>query len=710
MAIFKRLFFFMGAGVVGFIVDAGVLALLMGSLGPKVARIVSFVAAVFATWIINRQLAFKNLPSNQPLLSEFLNYFLIMLVGGSANLGVYLYLLDISGRVQSHPVLGVAVGSLAGLIINYGASRSFLYRSKGSTPLGLDQPHPFKAVLGHWTPYLANVLPVVIGLLYLAVNWSFSGPVYQQDEIGYLINAAFLSGHVVDGFSSYHAGYSLLLAPLFALLHDPGVIYKGVLVVNAIGWGLTLFILGRCLRAFSVRERELGLTLIIMAAYPTWMGASGFAFSQGAFTLVYLLALWFFLRWLKHDRLGDFIVYSCLTGYLFWIHPTGIGVIAAAFIAVMYQAIKTHRVSLFFLHTLILVLFVGAYKGLIEPWMMATMTPEGFAPRGHYPSFEEILQKANGYRFSRDWILAVLGQFLYLTVASFGLFLVGLYGVIGWLVGGFWKPFKPSSSTMGEKAPVAFFLIGSCLAIMGVAALNFALQEHGPITLDEWFYGRYVEAVMLPIMALGVALEGYRMGLRSFVFFVLLALGVAWWIQTITTSIAINPINMLAFWPSKVTDALRLHGSPTLWFGLGGLSCLWLLVPRTRGEYALILLVWAFSSRSNLLWHRNLMEGYGKPSDLVALVQRTVDKGACVGFDPALPKGANGRMFERIRFYSFYLFNYDYRRITPEDWASHCEGPLFSFGDEAGRFPGVLLVGKEQDTGLKLWSHPHVDR
>ena len=65
------------------------------------------------------------------------------------------------------------------------------------------------------------LISVLVGILYFIINLKSRGPTYQQDEIGYLINAAFLVGNVVDGYSSYHSGYSIFLAPIFLLLKNP---------------------------------------------------------------------------------------------------------------------------------------------------------------------------------------------------------------------------------------------------------------------------------------------------------------------------------------------------------------------------------------------------------------------------------------------------------------------------------------------------------
>ena len=116
------------AGVFGFIVDTAVLYLLAEPLGPFYARAVSFLAAVFATWTINRLFAFRERASAMSKRREFIIYLVLMLVGGAANYGVYSWLVVSYPLVQQHLVIGVAAGSIAGMFINFIVSRYLLFR------------------------------------------------------------------------------------------------------------------------------------------------------------------------------------------------------------------------------------------------------------------------------------------------------------------------------------------------------------------------------------------------------------------------------------------------------------------------------------------------------------------------------------------------------------------------------------------------------
>ena len=124
----KEFFRFALAGEAGFIVDAGILHLCQPALGYYGGRALSFACAVFTTWLINRSLTFRNKHSGLSLWQEFLRYVSLMLAGGAVNYGCYVVLTLVSATVREFPVLGVAAGSIAGMLGNYLSVKFLLFR------------------------------------------------------------------------------------------------------------------------------------------------------------------------------------------------------------------------------------------------------------------------------------------------------------------------------------------------------------------------------------------------------------------------------------------------------------------------------------------------------------------------------------------------------------------------------------------------------
>ena len=116
------------AGGLALAVDIAVLYALKPWLGRYGARVVSFLAAANFTWLFNRTLTFK-VTTRANMGREYVAYLSSMLAGGVLNYAVYAAAVRWTSLAATHPAIGVALGSLAGLIFNYLAARR-LYRSK----------------------------------------------------------------------------------------------------------------------------------------------------------------------------------------------------------------------------------------------------------------------------------------------------------------------------------------------------------------------------------------------------------------------------------------------------------------------------------------------------------------------------------------------------------------------------------------------------
>jgi len=126
----SRLLRFALVGTVGFIADTCILyGLLSIGAGTFSARLASFLAAVFVTWQLNRRMTF-DVPANNDLVREGFSYLLAMSFGGVLNLMTYTAVMGISTSQIWSPALGVAAGSLVGLIANYSLANKWVFGIK----------------------------------------------------------------------------------------------------------------------------------------------------------------------------------------------------------------------------------------------------------------------------------------------------------------------------------------------------------------------------------------------------------------------------------------------------------------------------------------------------------------------------------------------------------------------------------------------------
>lgn len=542
---------------------------------------------------------------------------------------------------------------------------------------------------------------VIIGvfLTYWTVSRSYSGPAYLADEIGYLTNAAFLAGHVIDGASSYHAGYSLFLAPLFALFSEPGHVWQGAMIVNAVLWGISFYLLARLLNELSPEstERERFLALLAAAVYPAWVTMSGYVFATTCIVFVYMLSALSLLRW-RGTGSWSIIPHSLCVGFLYWVHPTGIVVAVASMLAVSLATLRTRNYRPLALHIVLTVLLVVAYKKGVHQWLIISMTPDGYQPRLHYPSFSFVLRQFADFTFlSTHFVPKVMGQLSYIAVGSFGIALFGL-AAAAYTMFRYLATFRGNAGagSVIQTAVYAFLT----LSVVGVVAMGSAGSGWG---IHYWIYGRYVEGVLLPVLTLGFVTT-WRFKWAAFSALFVIVTGAI--LEMVTkTGVGNNLVNIPAFWPLVLLPNEHF----LQWMLVGALGIFIAGAAGTVGNagkavaLAFMLIAGVACAVNQHKWHSKILSGYSAPSSLVEVVRLNFPEGSCIGFDPKIPEPSMLYQRERYNLYSFYFFNYRYRRMSPEEWISQCDGPLLTYN------PSVFLgsdeasvVAREVSSGLYL--------
>jgi putative flippase GtrA len=120
---------FVLAATVGFVIDAGVLTVLVKALawGPWPGRFVSFPLAVTATWWLNRRYAFRGSGGGDRYL-EYAAYWAIQLAGAAVNFGIFGLCLHWAPALVAWPFVPVAFGGLAAMLFNFTVARRTVYR------------------------------------------------------------------------------------------------------------------------------------------------------------------------------------------------------------------------------------------------------------------------------------------------------------------------------------------------------------------------------------------------------------------------------------------------------------------------------------------------------------------------------------------------------------------------------------------------------
>jgi putative flippase GtrA len=133
----RQLAWFGVGGFVGFVVDAGIVQLLVSKLGsdPYVARLFSFTCAATATWLFNRRFTFRR-RGNYTRFGEWARYMIAMSAGFALNYTAYALVVYYSPFVHAWPSIGVAAGSLPGSAVNFLGARHWVFPGSRAGPPG----------------------------------------------------------------------------------------------------------------------------------------------------------------------------------------------------------------------------------------------------------------------------------------------------------------------------------------------------------------------------------------------------------------------------------------------------------------------------------------------------------------------------------------------------------------------------------------------
>ena len=124
----RQLALFGVGGFIGFVVDAGIVQLLVSKAdaNPYIARLFSFLCAATATWLFNRRYTFGD-RGGHSLPGEWVRYMMAMSLGFALNYSTYALVVFYSSFIHQWPSIAVAAGSLPGSLVNFTTARQWVF-------------------------------------------------------------------------------------------------------------------------------------------------------------------------------------------------------------------------------------------------------------------------------------------------------------------------------------------------------------------------------------------------------------------------------------------------------------------------------------------------------------------------------------------------------------------------------------------------------
>lgn len=345
-----------------------------------------------------------------------------------------------------------------------------------------------------------QLLAGAVGLLALRLVLALprTGPLLLADESGYLANARALTGGAagqLEGAPFYHAGYSLLIAPLVALGAGPTTTYRLILALNAaLAAALVPLLYLLLTRCFRIAPRVAVLPAIAAAAYPTITLLSQVAMSENL--LVPLVVVWLLCCGGLFDagsRRAQSVWGAALGACTLALYVTHGRMIVAVALTVGALVVLSLRRRIPVSPTVIaLAVMAAGYPAMrrLNDFLVSTNWA-GRAPNEAGERLSGLGDVGALLSVARN----LVGQTWYVMGASLGVIVVFAVG------GGLRGLTTVRRRDAGTPELVLALTLATGAALLGLSALSFRVVERP----DMFIYGRYVEVIVPPLLAVALA-------------------------------------------------------------------------------------------------------------------------------------------------------------------------------------------------------------
>jgi hypothetical protein len=539
--------------------------------------------------------------------------------------------------------------------------------------------------------------------LHAALNHGLPVPQIHADEGGYLGDARYLASGYGRSGVGYYAGYSLFLVPAAWLTSSALAFYHAALFTNAVlavAAPLLALILTRVLFPSSARWVAIAVAGVV-AFSPLVFAFGGLAMSENALIPATLGTAILVALAARSDDLRVRLGAVAAGVFAYWISPRGVIVTGATIVALAVVAVDRRRAWYRFAPELLVGVGGLVLGTMFERAANGTADVAGIAGREHGPLWAVIHLSA-----WRLWLGAIIGRFAYLGAASAGLTIIGLVVAAKWIRPG--RSDVANSLTASRRAVAVFASLAVIVTLVADAASVASSQFS---RLDLLYYGRYTEAVCMPMLVIGAArMLSARVARRAAVASALVGLGVVVAAITVPLLVSKRPanstlegINVMGVYAIRLTFDVKSMTLTLLVAAAVGTAVVLLAVlwNRAVGSIALVALLAAssFAIHSQFEHDSKVRATEGVLGHVVSRLGSYGVPTTCVSLDEA----ATG--FSRWHSYNYrFLLPSTRFQLLDKPPALPC-GPLtISTGLGFGTaHPTTRLVAIENNTPMSLW-------
>lgn len=352
-------------------------------------------------------------------------------------------------------------------------------------------------------PWLAHgAIFLILLLVHIIFSFSNNTLIALPDELGYWGQARYLAGGLPVNFFNapyYNYGYALFLAPFFVFFQDNNHIYYATIFLNNLCLAATYggaYYLARYI--FETPKKTAVFTALVASLYPTFMAQTNFVMAENVLIPSYVFSVIILHRWLKTNSWRYLALLSFISIFLYAIHPRFI-FIPFLLLAIVFcrWLLKNISSKAFFIYLITFGSFFIA-NNLINKNLAAV----GWS-------------QVNSYAISKLWpaltssgglflfFSGVGGQFLYLLIGTFGLFILGLHFLLGRLRISGWHTLREIFAD--DKRLSILFILLSSFSLLAISWSTAPLGNwNGFLRADHIIYGRYNDGFIIFYLIAGL--------------------------------------------------------------------------------------------------------------------------------------------------------------------------------------------------------------
>jgi hypothetical protein len=362
-------------------------------------------------------------------------------------------------------------------------------------------------------------LYLLLSALHVMITWQQQVPIVIPDEVSYIAQARFFAGlddypdvhhvlqheKIVDNFAGipetkgwkyYHFGYSLFIAPVYALVNDIDLAYKSVLVLNSFLLSSLFLILYAWLRVIaSIEPHTASLIALVTALYPAYMLHSHVAWAENLFIVGVALSCLLFAWHLKTGRLVMLVAFSLVAALQYAVHPRGLAIVmAASMVLLLLLVFRRDRIAQHVVALLLLIVAFAAIHLMVQE--MASLMSN--------PQQADYVQKKMGLVLDLNILPVFAGNLYYLILASLGLFLVGLLFCLMTLFEALRIGLARIFDDVRAGSILYLFLLSGITFSVSVFYFSLPFKLGDEAIANAVLYGRYNEVFLGFYIALGL--------------------------------------------------------------------------------------------------------------------------------------------------------------------------------------------------------------